>query len=338
MPAIDVSAPDMAIPDVSAPDMAIPDVAIPDVSAPDLDVPDVPDLSAPIADIPDGMAPAATLPTGGLPTLSGLGSVDPVDGNNATIPRGTDIPIGRKDAWRKPLAPDASTPVADATVTTPGRPEVVDLAIPQEAPIPVAEPKGRNWKMIGGVLLSILALIVIAWLISSLFAGNDTATTQTEAPANTEASADADATSETEAPTAAETTSAQATEASEPATSEGDSSVFELRAGDCIVGDIGAGQVTRVEKVDCEQEHQFEVYREALIDSSITVFDEAEISAYAEDVCRTALENYVPNDERGLKFKFLQPTEDSWNQEDSPDRVVTCLLFDENGPLIGRAG
>jgi len=207
----------------------------------------------------------------------------------------------------------------------------------------VAEPEGRNWKMMGGVLLSILALIVIAWLISSLFAGNDTATTETEASANTEASADADATSETEAPSdattaAAETTSAPTTEASEPATTEGDSSVFELRAGDCIVGDIGAGQVTRVEKVDCEQEHQFEVYREALIDSSITVFDEVEISAYAEDVCRTALENYVPNDERGLKFKFLQPTEDSWNQEDSPDRVVTCLLFDENGPLIGRAG
>ena len=118
-----------------------------------------------------------------------------------------------------------------------------------------------------------------------------------------------------------------------------DVSVFDLRAGDCIVGDIGSGQVTQVTKVDCQEEHQFEVYREVLIDSSITTFDEPAISAYAEDVCRTSLEAYVPaNDSRGLMFKFLQPTEESWNQADEPDRVVTCLLFDDDAPLIGRAG
>ena len=115
-------------------------------------------------------------------------------------------------------------------------------------------------------------------------------------------------------------------------------SVFALRAGDCIVGDIGAGQVTKVTKVDCEMEHQFEVYREALIDSSITTFDEEAISSFAEEVCRTTLEAYIPaDDERGLKFKFLQPTEDSWNQSDEPDRVITCLLFDDDAPLVGTA-
>ena len=115
-------------------------------------------------------------------------------------------------------------------------------------------------------------------------------------------------------------------------------SVFALRAGDCIVGDIGAGQVTKVTKVDCEEPHQFEVYREALIEPSITEFDEEAISAYAEEVCRTSLEAYIPpDDDRGLKFKFLQPTEDSWNQAEDPDRVITCLLFDDDAPLVGRA-
>ena len=114
--------------------------------------------------------------------------------------------------------------------------------------------------------------------------------------------------------------------------------MFELRAGDCIVGDIGAGQVTEVMRVECETEHTFEVFREALIPSTITEFNEVEISTYAEDVCRSSFTAYVGPDAGGLSFKFLQPTEDSWNQDEEPDRVITCLLFDENGLLTGRAG
>ena len=115
-------------------------------------------------------------------------------------------------------------------------------------------------------------------------------------------------------------------------------SVFELRAGDCIQGEIGSGQVQQLLKVDCSVPHEFEVYREALIDSSVTSFDEAAISAQAEEVCRTSLAAYIPpDDERNLKFKWFQPTEESWNQETDPDRVITCLLFDEDGPLTGRA-
>ncbi len=152
--------------------------------------------------------------------------------------------------------------------------------------------------------------------------------------------------SDTTAVTEPDTSDAPAsTDASAPSTNDDggeenpDVSVFALRAGDCIVGDIGAGQVTKVTKVDCEEEHQFEVYREALIESSITSFDEEAISAYAEEVCRTSLEAYIPpDDDRGLKFKFLQPTEDSWNQAEDPDRVITCLLFDDDAPLVGRAG
>ena len=80
------------------------------------------------------------------------------------------------------------------------------------------------------------------------------------------------------------------------------------------------------------------MYREALIDSSIVEYDERAIAANAEEICRNSLAAYIPpDDERGLQFKFLQPTEDSWNRSDIPDRVITCLLYDEDGPLIGKA-
>lgn len=166
-------------------------------------------------------------------------------------------------------------------------------------------------------MLGLALLIGAAILISSLLSGGDDDTAAEAATPETT----------TTAAVPVEEVSADAT-----------TSVFELRAGDCIVGDIGSGQVTEVTKVECEEEHQFEVYREVLIDSSITTFDEGAISAYAEDVCRTSLEAYVPaTDSRGLSFKFLQPTQDSWNQADEPDRVITCLLFDDDAPLLGRA-
>ncbi|MGI9606584.1 MAG: septum formation family protein, partial [Acidimicrobiales bacterium] len=161
---------------------------------------------------------------------------------------------------------------------------------------------------------------------------------------STDVASDADATT-TVAPTtsasSAPTTSEATTEA--PASTEDplagqQVSVFELRAGDCIDGEIGSGQVQRLVRVDCSVPHSFEVFREALIDSSIDEFDLEAISDQAEDLCRTSLEAYVsPDDERDLKFKWFQPTEESWNQEDEPDRVITCLLFDEDGPLTGRA-
>ena len=226
-------------------------------------------------------------------------------------------PIARDAAWR---TPNETEPVQRFEPERASEaPSVVDLAVPQDAPGAVEEPKKRKLGPLLAGVFGIAVLIGAAILISSVLSGSE------------------DDQSAVEAATP-ETTTAPAADPAEAEAEDGDISVFELRAGDCIVGDIGSGQVTEVTKVDCEVEHQFEVYREVLIDSSITTFDEGAISAYAEDVCRTSLEAYVPaTDPRGLSFKFLQPTEDSWNQADEPDRVVTCLLFDDDAPLIGRA-
>ena len=363
MPAADVSmspAPDTAIPDLTAPDTAIPDLTAPDTAIPDLTAPDtaIPDLAAPDTAIPDLTFPttdftAPTAPVAGIPDLTTAATPDvampttpeipdltipttdvtaptaPVAdvptanfaANDLTVPRTLDPdtldPGARGAAWRTPNETQPLTRPEPQQRTE--APTVVDLAVPQEGPSTTEEPRKRG---LGPLLAGVIGLAVLvgaAILISSVLSGGG------------------DDQSAVDAATPAETATPAVDEA-ESVVDDGTTSVFELRAGDCIVGDIGSGQVTEVTKVDCEVEHNFEVYREVLIDSSITTFDEGAISAYAEDVCRTSLEAYVPaTDPRGLSFKFLQPTEESWNQADEPDRVVTCLLFDDDAPLVGRA-
>ena len=355
MPAPDVSVPtvaESAIPDLAMPETIIPDATIPtpptmpDPVIPDLATPTIPDVAIPTAPdpvipdlaaptIPDPVIPETVIPDATIPTAP-----DPVipDATIPTVPTAPEPvvpdvampnvaapaslgsesdPIARDAAWR---TPNETEPVQRFEPERASEaPSVVDLAVPQDAPGAVEEPKKRKLGPLLAGVFGIAVLIGAAILISSVLSGSE------------------DDQSAVEAATP-ETTTAPAADPAEAEAEDGDISVFELRAGDCIVGDIGSGQVTEVTKVDCEVEHQFEVYREVLIDSSITTFDEGAISAYAEDVCRTSLEAYVPaTDPRGLSFKFLQPTEDSWNQADEPDRVVTCLLFDDDAPLIGRA-
>jgi hypothetical protein len=320
----DVPMPAAVIVPVSMPEVRIDDVSIPDAFVPDVDVPNVhiPDLAIP--DIGTPSTEPSPMVTPVAPELEDeLPAVDSFD-EGATLVRDLGTPIAREDAWRKPSDNDVAQARADARFA---RPDVVDLAIPDEPIEPVVETRQRNRRQPGIFVLLLLALVAIGWLLVSLFSNDGPNETDTEEGAAAPPAATSDASGD---PTDVPTTTAPP--------EDGLESVFSLRAGDCIVGEIGAGQVTKVEKVDCVVKHQFEVYREELIDVSITAFDEIAISAYAEEVCRTALANYVPvDDERGLKFKFLQPTEDSWNQEEDPDRVITCLLFDDDAPLIGRA-
>ena len=308
IPETSMPAPDVSVPTVA--ESAIPDLAMPETIIPDATIPTPPTMPDPV--IPDATIP--TVPTAPEPVVPDVAM--PNVAAPASLGSESD-PIARDAAWR---TPNETEPVQRFEPERASEaPSVVDLAVPQDAPGAVEEPKKRKLGPLLAGVFGIAVLIGAAILISSVLSGSE------------------DDQSAVEAATP-ETTTAPAADPAEAEAEDGDISVFELRAGDCIVGDIGSGQVTEVTKVDCEVEHQFEVYREVLIDSSITTFDEGAISAYAEDVCRTSLEAYVPaTDPRGLSFKFLQPTEDSWNQADEPDRVVTCLLFDDDAPLIGRA-
>lgn len=331
----DVSVPEVAAPGVSIPGVSTPNLSVPDVSVPDVSVPEVqpPTISAPEVSVPEVQPPTFDTPTVPPPGLTAPDVTAAASPLETTIERPPSEPIERSDAWRKPNEV-GTVPRTNSAPT--GTPEVVDLAVPQDAPTVHSEPTGSNLRPILYGVGILVAIIALAFLITQLFVGNDDDSGDDSAVATDTTEQDAAELDPATTERSQETTSTEAAAVSPDDTSV---SVFDLRAGDCIVGDIGAGQVTEVTKVDCEEEHQFEVYREALIDSSITVFDEDAISAYAEEVCRTSLEAYIPpDDDRGLKFKFLQPTQDSWNQADEPDRVITCLLFDEDAPLVGRAG
>ena len=350
-PLVDI--PDVTPPTPTAPPVEVPNVAAPVASTPIVDIPEVasptavaPEITGQIPVVPDVPAPVATPPetTGQIPVVPDVQAPAATEAV-PTVPldadrRSTPEPLARDDAWRKPGDTSPEPVVAGAAAAAAGvrpAPGVVDLAIPTESPLnPAWTPPTKQRNPVRGIVTGVLVLLTIValGLLIGWFFTRDSGTDSTVTDADTTTSSVP--TTDASAPSTSEDTETTDT-AAEPANGS-EVSVFELRAGDCIQGQIGSGQVQRLIKVDCSIPHEFEVYREALIDSSVTSFDEAAISAQAEEVCRTSLAAYIPpTDERDLKFKWFQPTEESWNQATDPDRVITCLLFDEEGPLTGRA-
>ena len=127
----------------------------------------------------------------------------------------------------------------------------------------------------------------------------------------------------------------------ETTTTVGPSTLLDIATGDCfnedIAGMVSRDQLATVPQVDCDTEHRFELYREALVTAEIEVFDEVAIAAYADEVCQISLDAYARTEDHGLEFIALQPTADTWNSEQDPDRVVACLLFSDE-LLVGRIG
>ena len=268
---------------------------------------------------------------------SGDADQGPADGDGVPkrrAPEASTEPIERDDAWRKPGEggepldagePSAAPAVVDVT-------EATDHFLPEPTEV-VAPSPWRGVLLALGFLAAIIGLSIIVGLFFTNVVFNDdddgvstegtTTTTAQSAP-----STDEPATTES---TAAPTTTADPSLGTEV-------SVFELETGDCIEGDIGSGPLERLIRVDCSVPHQFEVYTEDVLDPSITEFDEEAINAAAEAICRDALDAYIPaDDDRNIQFKWFQPTAESWAQEDNPDRAITCLLFDADGPMTGRA-
>ena len=327
VPAVDLSPP--ALPDTELPAIdgtelpatdgtELPAIDVTESSAiGGIELPEIPEVEAPsVPDLPLVEEPAATLTSAPLATFE-----PPV----IATPEFEEV--SRDDAWRKPSA-EAQDTLAAPLATSTTKPDVVDLAVPESTTPPLFEDSGPNKGVIGGAVAALVLLGGIIWLSLRLFSnGDEVAETETDVP-DAEQSED-----EAGILDGAENTEDDSGTDSE----EGGQviSVFDIRAGDCIIGDID-GQILEVERVDCDEPHDFEIYREAIIDT-VPEFDEIAISAFAEDVCRTSLAELVsPDDDRGISFKFFQPTVDSWNQTQNPDRLVTCLGFDDDAQLIGR--
>ena len=114
----------------------------------------------------------------------------------------------------------------------------------------------------------------------------------------------------------------------------GEGDVFSLEVGDCM-DDFGtADDISSVPIVDCNEEHDAEVYATEDIDSD-SFPGESGVSDAAEEICIGAWEDFVgiPYEESLLDYGALTPSEESWALGDK-EVVCTISKYDENGDLV----
>jgi Septum formation len=115
----------------------------------------------------------------------------------------------------------------------------------------------------------------------------------------------------------------------------GDTSVFLLQPGECMVGSTD-GLVTDVNVVPCDQPHDAEVIVNFDLPDGPFPGDE-NVTLEAESQCLVHFESFVgiPFEESQYDLRFFRPNEDSWARS---DRSVTCMVA-PLGPeqLVGSA-
>ncbi len=114
----------------------------------------------------------------------------------------------------------------------------------------------------------------------------------------------------------------------------GEGDVFSLEVGDCM-DDFGtASDITTVPIVDCDDEHDAEVYATEDIDSDDYPGD-SDVSDAADEICIDAWEDFVgiSYEDSLLNYSALTPTEQSWALGDK-EVVCTISKYDESGNLV----
>ena len=111
--------------------------------------------------------------------------------------------------------------------------------------------------------------------------------------------------------------------------------VFAVTKGDCLqLGDSVDGEVKDLEKRDCEEKHDAEVYAETEMTESTFPGPEA-ASEQAQQFCAEQFEPFIgeKGNKSELKVHFLHPTQASWDQEE--DRAIQCIVLDPQGDVTG---
>ena len=118
----------------------------------------------------------------------------------------------------------------------------------------------------------------------------------------------------------------------------GEGDVFSLEVGDCM-DDFGTAEdITSVPIIDCDEEHDAEVYATEDIDSD-SFPGASEVSDEADEICIDAWEDFVgiSYEDSFLNYSALTPSEESWALGDK-EVVCTISKFDENGDLVKVTG
>jgi hypothetical protein len=108
---------------------------------------------------------------------------------------------------------------------------------------------------------------------------------------------------------------------------------YAITAGDCV-GELGAGSVTKLELLPCDQEHYWEAYLLTSLDGTDYPGDVA-LAKQAEQQCTQAFADFAGIELKKSKYSFtyLSPTEQTWKSAN--DRALVCLAGLPNGGVTG---
>lgn len=115
---------------------------------------------------------------------------------------------------------------------------------------------------------------------------------------------------------------------------QGESDVFDLRVGDCILTEGMSDVVTTIPIVPCSEAHDDEAYYAFDITGVDEFPGEDAVQAHADEVCGSEFENFIgiPYEESSIYHWAFYPTEGSW---DEGDREVVCLVYDPEQQTVG---
>ena len=108
---------------------------------------------------------------------------------------------------------------------------------------------------------------------------------------------------------------------------------YAVKAGDCV-GELGAGSVTKLELLPCEQEHYWEAFLLTTLDGTAYPGDLA-LAEQSEKRCTQAFADFVGVAVKKSKYSYtyLSPTEQTWKSAN--DRALVCLAGLPNGGVTG---
>ncbi len=110
-------------------------------------------------------------------------------------------------------------------------------------------------------------------------------------------------------------------------------SVTDLRVGQCFDSVDGSleGTTYRVDVVDCQEEHDAEVFGTFDLADSRTYPGDEKISAIADRRCSAAQVTYTGGSDIEADFYYLMPDRRGWRLG---DRGVTCVFGNESGEKL----
>ena len=115
----------------------------------------------------------------------------------------------------------------------------------------------------------------------------------------------------------------------------GDVDVFDVKVGDCLLGEIAeeGEEISSIEAAPCSDPHGDEVFASATVPDGDFPGQDA-VNTQAEEECVAQFADFVglAYEASVLEISYFTPTEESW---DTGDREILCTVYDPEGDTTG---